>query len=88
MRTAFNFTLLAVASFVAMIGATPHGIRGNPGASVGRSAQGIGYVHVHLTTSRGGFDPIVNISLVLCPLTATSILMTRNVKGSVPSPKL
>ena len=88
MRT-FNFTLLAVASFVAMIGATPHMIRANDGASVSGSAAGIKYVHLTTSvTSRGGSDPIVNVFSVLCPLTAISILMTRNVKGFVPSPKL
>ncbi len=55
MRT-FKFTLLAVLSYVAMIGATPLGNRASAKAIDRRQK------YASLATLRGGSDPIENIS--------------------------
>ncbi|KAF8490522.1 hypothetical protein F5888DRAFT_1740788 [Russula emetica] len=55
----FKFTLLAVLSYVAMIGATPLGKRDPPSPPA----------YVLLITARGGSDPIENISPAQSALT-------------------
>jgi hypothetical protein len=84
----FKFTLLAVLSYVAVIGATPLGNRA-PAEAIDRRQE-----YVPLTTALGGSDLIENTfparpaGRTLCfravGSSALTILMTRRARGTVP----
>jgi hypothetical protein len=84
----FTFTLLAVLSYVAVIGATPLGNRA-PAEAINRRQK-----YVPLTTALGGSDPIekkIPARAALSTLrfrtagsTALPILIARRARGTAP----